>query len=198
MADSVDDLKKRVAELEEENTRLKTDLIHDSLTHLKTRAFFEEEAKVYIDSLGSKDFVSRRRWIGPTSVSFIFFDIDNFKQLNDTHGHLKGDKVLEAVADAIRGNLREWDTAARWGGEEIVVTLLGATEEDAKNKAEDIRQHIENLELPDLPGTKISVSAGVASAENSFHLDEILKRADAALYKAKEGGRNKVIAYSEL
>ncbi len=105
---------------------------------------------------------------------------------------------MEAVSDAIRGNLRELDIPARWGGEEIVVALVGATEAEAKNKAEDIRVHVENLVFEEHADFKITISAGVASAEEGLSLDEIVKRADKCLYKAKEVGRNQVITYSEI
>ncbi len=192
-----EDLKKRIAELEVQVETLKKDLIHDPLTHLKTRNFFEQESRNYIKSLPS-NFFTKRRWFGPKDVSFIFFDIDNFKQVNDKYGHHFGDVVLEAVSDAIRGNLRELDIPARWGGEEIVVALVGATEEEAKNKAEDIRVHIENLQFEENPDFRVTISAGVASAEAGLALDEIVKRADKCLYKAKELGRNNVVTFSSL
>ncbi|MFZ3020004.1 MAG: GGDEF domain-containing protein [Minisyncoccia bacterium] len=197
MNEDVEKLIVRIAELEAQVETLKKDLIHDPLTHLKTRNFFEEESKNYLKSIPPKIF-NKRRWFGPKNVSFIFFDIDNFKKVNDKYGHSFGDIVLEAVSDAIRGNLRELDIPARWGGEEIVVTLVGATEEEAKNKAEDIRAHVENLVFEEEPDFKITISAGVASAEDELSLDEIVQRADKCLYKAKERGRNTVVAYSEL
>jgi len=191
-------LKKRIEKLEVKVQALQTDLIHDPLTGLKTRSYFEDEAKVYLDSLDGLQKKQRKQSFGFTNVSFIFFDIDFFKKINDTHGHLVGDKVLESVAAAIQSSLREWDTAARWGGEEIVATLVGAMEEDAKNKAEDIRNHVENIEFENNPELRVTLSAGVASAESGLALQDVLKRADKALYKAKETGRNKVVAYSEI
>jgi diguanylate cyclase (GGDEF)-like protein len=139
----------------------------------------------------------RKQWFGFKNVSFIFLDIDHFKRVNDTHGHPAGDEVLKAVAETIKLSVREGDTAARWGGEEIAVTLVGATERDAFHKAEDIRKQVEGIRFGKIPGLAVTVSAGVASAEAGKTFEEILKRADEALYKAKQTGRNKVVAYSE-
>jgi diguanylate cyclase (GGDEF)-like protein len=194
-----EDLQKRIKELEETVHILEKDLIHDGLTSLKTRAFFEEEARVYFDIAVNAALSARRRnWFGFKNVSFVFIDIDFFKKINDTYGHLAGDEVLKTVATAIKESVREGDTAARWGGEEFAVTLVGATERDAVMRAEDIRTKVEKLIFSTMPDLSVTASAGVASAEAGKTLEDILARADEALYKAKASGRNKVVAYSEL
>ena len=200
MSESESELKKRIAELEEEVTALAKDLIHDKLTGLKTRNYFEEEARVYFDiAVNAEDRGTRRKqWFGFKNVSFIFFDLDYFKNVNDAYGHDAGDEALKAAAETIRMSVREGDTAARWGGEEIAVTLVGATERDAVNKAEDIRRQIENIKFGKYPELRVTISAGVASAEQGSTLEEVLKRADKALYRAKDAGRNKTVAYSEI
>ncbi len=192
------ELEKRIEELEMELRETEKDLIHDGLTSLKTRAFFEEETTVYLDAIAGSNGGKRREWFGFKHISFLFFDIDYFKKINDTYGHGIGDIVLREVAGTIAESLREGDTAARWGGEEIVVSLLGANEEDAKVKAEEIRKLISNLTFNESPDLSVSVSVGVASAEKGEKCEELIKRADKALYKAKEEGRNQVIAYSDL
>lgn len=194
-----EELLRRIQELENEVTDLTKNLIFDRLTGLKTRAFFEEEARVYFDIAvnSSTDHGARRKqWFGFKNVSFIFFDIDHFKKVNDTYGHAAGDDILIAVADTIRTSVRDGDTAARWGGEEIAVTLVGATEKDAVNKAEDIRRQVENIKFGKYPDLRVTISAGVASAETGSTFEAILDRADKALYKAKQAGRNRVVAYS--
>ncbi len=201
MEENEEDLRKRIVELEAEIEELAKDQIHDSLTTLKTRAFFEEEARVYFDiAINAKSEINnrRRQWFGFKNVSFLFFDIDHFKSVNDTYGHDAGDKVLQAVAEVIKASVREGDTAARWGGEEIAVTLVGATERDAVNKAEDIRKQIENIQFGAYPELKLTISIGVASAEEGSTFEDTLEKADEALYKAKHSGRNRVIAYSEI
>ncbi len=194
-----EDLKQRIAELEDEVSALAKDLIHDKLTGLKTRAFFEEEARIYFDIAINAETdrgTRRRQWFGFKNVSFVFFDIDHFKQVNDTYGHAAGDEVLKAVAETIRLSVREGDTAARWGGDEIALTLVGATERDAVQKAEDIRRQVESIKFGKYPELKLTISAGVATAEQGASFEQVLERADKALYKAKQSGRNKVVAYS--
>jgi diguanylate cyclase (GGDEF)-like protein len=196
-----EDLQKRIVELEAEVEALGKDLIHDGLTGLKTKAFFEEEASVYFSiavNASAEQGSKRRQWFGFKNVSFVFFDIDFFKKVNDTHGHQTGDEVLKAVAETVKTSVREGDTVARWGGEEIALTLIGVTEHYAIQKAEEIRRQVENIKFGKIPGLNVTISAGVASSETGQTFDSILARADKALYRAKETGRNKVIGYSEI
>lgn len=201
MSESEEILKKKIRELEEEVRVLQKDLIHDSLTGLKTRAFFEEEARVYFDvavGRGQDYQKNRRKWFGFSNVSFVFFDVDKFKEVNDEYGHLAGDIVLKKIAEVIKKSVREGDTVARWGGDEMVATLVGATEEDAFSKAEEIRKAVEKIEFPELEDFRATLSIGVATAEAGKTFEEILKRADDALYKSKQEGRNKVRKYSDI
>lgn len=193
-----DQLLKRIAELETEIDVLKHDLIHDPMTGLKTKSFFEQECSMYLSIMESAGNSNRREGFGYTSLSIIFFDLDFFKNVNDKYGHQKGDEVLTQVAQAIADSFRDEDTAARWGGEEFAVSLLGAKEEDAVKKAEEVREKISKLSFNIDPKMKLTVSAGVASTENGVAYDVLLKRADESLYRAKETGRNKVIKFSEL
>lgn len=193
-----EELEKKVLDLEREIKNLESDLIHDPMTKLKTRAFLEEELESFIASLVQNESGKRREWFGFRNLSVIFFDIDKFKNINDTYGHDTGDIVLQRVAKAIQGELRAGDTAARWGGEEMVASLLGAIEKDALEKAESVRKKIENIEFPEAPGLKLTMSSGVASYEPGISAKELVKRADRALYVAKNFGRNKVVAYSEI
>jgi diguanylate cyclase (GGDEF)-like protein len=166
---------------------LERDLIHDPLTGLKTRAFFEEELGVYLKAVAENEDGKRKNWFGFKNIAILFFDIDHFKKVNDTFGHAKGDEILKEVAKTIQSNLRVGDTVARWGGEEMVALILGANVDNAKSKAETIRQAVEKL--------GVTVSIGIALAEKGLSLPEIIKRADEALYKAKETGRNKVVIH---
>jgi diguanylate cyclase (GGDEF)-like protein len=199
-----EELEKRVKELEDYVVQLENNLLRDPLTGLRTRAFFEQEVGLYLsliriqDELAKNNIYKRKEDFGFKNLSIIFFDIDHFKKINDTYGHEVGDEVLRIVAQTIKAGLRTSDTTARWGGEEILSSLLGADESDAKTKAEEIRKKVEALEFPEFPGLKTTVSAGVASTENSLALFELVKHADDALYRAKETGRNKVISYSEI
>src|SRR5687767_13355791 len=121
-----EEFEKRISELESQVHGLERDLIHDPLTGLKTRAFFEEELAVYLAVITQNEHGKRKEWFGFKNISIIFFDIDHFKKVNDTYGHDSGDAVLRQVAKTIQASLRTGDTPARWGGEEIIASLLGA------------------------------------------------------------------------
>lgn len=189
-------LLERIAELESQVFGLEKDLIHDALTGLKTRAFFEEESKVYLDMINHISAGKRKQWFGFKNISFLFFDIDHFKKINDTFGHDVGDLVLKKVAQTIKQNMRVGDTVARWGGEEMVASLLGADLNDAKLKAEDIRQKIEKLTFENSE-IKVTISIGVVSSEISSDFTDLMKKADQSLYQAKQSGRNKVVGFDQ-
>src|SRR3989344_1520138 len=110
------DKDRRIVELEGQVHELERDLIHDQLTGLKTRAFFEDEINVYLEVITHNKQGKRKEWFGFKNISLIFFDIDHFKKVNDTYGHDMGDVVLRRVAETIRLNLRTGDTRARRGG----------------------------------------------------------------------------------
>lgn len=192
------DLEKRVKELEAEVHTLEQNLIHDALTGLKTRAFLEEELEVYLATIAQNEKGKRKEWFGFRNISLVFFDIDKFKSINDKYGHDVGDVVLKKVAETIQSELRTGDTAARWGGEEMVASLLGANEKDAVDKGEQLRTKVEALTFKEAPGLKLTISSGVVSSEPGASVKELIKRADRALYVAKNFGRNKVVAYSEI
>lgn len=201
---SKEELSKRVAELEKQVLDLEYHLIHDKLTGLKTRAFFEQEVGVYLDVIGKERKLlengasERRERFGFRNLSVIFFDLDHFKEVNDAYGHDVGDIVLQEVAKTIQASLRTGDTVARWGGEEMIVSLLGASEQDAAIKAEEIRAAVEKIKFKAKPKLSITISAGVSTAELDLNLHNLVKRADLALYEAKKSGRNKVVTYTEM
>ena len=192
------DLLIKIADLEKKISDLENDLIHDSLTSLKTRAFFEERSNANFRMLSNTDIRKRRGPFDFKNLSILFFDIDYFKKINDTYGHAVGDVVLREVAQVISGNMRQGDIVARWGGDEIVAMLPGAKEINAKKKADDIRKKIEMLIFDSAPDLKVTISIGIANAKNGLTPKEIMIRADKALYKAKETGRNKAVVYSGL
>ena len=133
-----------------------------------------------------------------TPLALALVDIDHFKVVNDTHGHLVGDKALRAVADGLRSQLRVYDVAGRFGGEEFVVLLPHACEEDALSIAERLRTHIAALSIPvndedeSEPHVRLTISVGVAALNgDNRELTDMMAAADAALYHAKVTGRNK-------
>lgn len=125
--------------------------------------------------------------------SFIIIDLDKFKQINDTHGHDIGDKILQNTAHLMLSRVRRTDTLARWGGEEFVLACPNTTLDQALQVAENLRAELEHS--LNHQGTVITASFGVASMTEP-NLDNLFKRADTALYKAKNLGRNRV--YSDL
>jgi len=125
-------------------------------------------------------------------ISLLVIDLDHFKNINDTHGHVTGDIVLKAVGGLLEHNCRNEDFVARFGGEEFVMLLSHCDIDVAVIKAESLRQQIEELK-PD--GLAITTSIGVANFINDENLESLFERADKALYEAKETGRNKVVIF---
>ena len=131
-------------------------------------------------------------------LGLIMLDIDNFKRVNDTYGHLQGDLVLREVAHALRESSREIDEPARYGGEEMAVALPQTGLEGAYEFAERVRQRIEALQIALLDGDgtlRVTASFGAASLPHSARIDKdaLVAAADAALYRAKRSGKNRTV-----
>ena len=123
-------------------------------------------------------------------VALIVGDLDNFKTINDGHGHAAGDAVLKDVAYRLRKSLRAYDLAYRLGGEEFLVVLPGAGAEQAAEVAETLRRSISDEPIA---GLLVTISFGVsASAPGEFQYDDVFSGADLALYRSKQDGRNRV------
>lgn len=137
-------------------------------------------------------YISRAEFEG-TPVSVVMTDVDHFKQFNDTYGHAAGDLVLFEVAKVLRERCRPSDFVARYGGEEFTVVLPGATAPDAWIVAERLRCAVESLELAagEHPLPRVTISLGIAEARIGEADAAVLRRADQALYDAKESGRNR-------
>jgi diguanylate cyclase (GGDEF)-like protein len=129
----------------------------------------------------------------PRPVSVLLLDLDHFKRVNDQHGHAMGDRVLCHVAAQLRQGLRKSDIAVRWGGEEFLVVLNNCAIDEAQQIAEKIRQRIaqECLEVDGCP-IALTVSVGVSQFSGNELSEQAISRADAGLYLAKQGGRNRV------
>ena len=123
-------------------------------------------------------------------IAFVMVDLDHFKQVNDTYGHLNGDAVLAELATILSSGLRESDVCARYGGEEFALILPETTEAGARILAERIRAKVATATFPG--GLKLTISVGVAATEEPALFTQLIDRADQALYAAKQGGRNQV------
>lgn len=172
-----------IKKLSNEADKLKSQMLRDPLTYAYNRnvlEFLEKELNL------SK--------LHGYPMSVIMFDIDNFKSINDTYGHLVGDKILVEFAKLIRRNIRESDYLVRFGGEEFLLALVNADKSQAFSKAEQIREELEKINVD---GIKFTTSVGLASSENrgNVTLDELIRIADSALYEAKRTGKNKTVAY---
>jgi diguanylate cyclase (GGDEF)-like protein len=125
--------------------------------------------------------------------SMLMVDIDHFKRVNDTYGHQTGDQAIQAMADACQKALRPTDLLARYGGEEFIITLVHTDQAGAAKVAERLRESVSEIELPTEQGVlKFTISVGVSTFFKRSLLEEIIGRADQALYQAKTSGRNRV------
>lgn len=185
-------LEEQKRKLQENVAELNVDLMHDSRTGLKSKPYLEERLKDIISSFKNPENKERKE--GFKNLSLLFCDIDNFKKINDTLGHLVGNEVLKKVSEIINENVRAVDIVCRWGGDEIVVALLGANEEEAVIIAEKIRSAVEN----EAKDTGVKLSIGVVPYEEGLDMESITDRADKAMYLAKESGRNNVKMYSDV
>ena len=138
-------------------------------------------------------FFSKESYFQP--LSLMMLDIDNFKSINDTYGHNMGDIVLKTVAETVKKHLRRSDIFVRWGGEEFIVLLPHTDLKGALKVAEKLRKDIESLNIPELKGKKVTASFGVTEVKPKEKLEEVIFRADMALYKAKREGKNRVEVY---
>ena len=169
-----------VTELVNGAERLKQLSSTDILTQIYNRMAFN-------DFLGAE---LQRAHRYKTGMSLIMFDIDHFKIINDTYGHLAGDEVLKALVKVVQLSIRKVDILARWGGEEFMILAPEAALEASLELAERLRKEIEAHAFSN--SEKITVSMGVTTYCEGDSADSIIKRVDNALYRAKENGRNRV------
>jgi diguanylate cyclase (GGDEF)-like protein len=172
--------------LERAKEQLEQLALHDPLTGLANRRKFAERF----------EYDAMRAGRGRTPLSLLMVDIDRFKAINDQHGHLAGDRCLKALAALLTANARKVDLVARFGGEEFVVLLPETSEEQSLVAGERMRSQIQAQPISieeGLPPVAVTVSVGAATSIGAaLTLDELLARADEAMYRAKRAGRNQV------
>ena len=180
----VTSLEESLARTQQQKDRLRLAASTDSLTGLANHDTIIAELEFALSEMAQ----------GKHTVAVVMADLDHFKRVNDTHGHLAGDKVLTEVSRRMRSALRGLDRVGRYGGEEFLMIIYNATPESMKNVAERVREHItaNPIKSPDI-SLDITMSMGVTIARPGEKADEAIARADAALYVAKEAGRDRVV-----
>lgn len=160
--------------------------VTDELSGLASRRYFESRL--------AEEWARRERYGTPLAVAI--FDLDRFKSVNDTRGHAAGDRVLRRFGDIVRREIRSSDVASRYGGEEFAVLFAESTESAASAVAERIRRTLKREEFESEGGPfRVTVSAGIAGADDKADRGQLLFRADKALYAAKDRGRNRVVVW---
>ena len=168
--------------LQEKNRQLKALAETDGLTNLYNHRFI-------INSLTHNINITKRY---STPLSIIMFDIDHFKQFNDTYGHRIGDKILKSVADTFIKNLRIVDIVGRYGGEEFLIILPHTNLKGSIKAAELQRKQLGKMILKDQVKISVNISGGVCEYKNNYTLSHFISIADRLLYKAKKNGRNRI------
>ena len=156
----------------------------DSLTNLFNRRAFSEHMRRYIAN------AKRQR----SNLSLVYFDVDNFKTINDTQGHLVGDDVLASIGEILVEISREVDVPCRYGGDEFCVLLPGASSSEAKNYAMRLISRFNQL----YPENTLSLGISGMGPETFTTAQELIKQADSAMYSAKKNNGNKWVMYAEL
>ena len=186
MQSSFEQKSREIEELQDQLQRERKRAITDPLTGLYNRTALIDELHSAIGEMDEE---------GGQPPSLIMLDIDHFKSVNDTHGHLIGDRVIRFVAQVLQKNTKGKDTAARYGGEEFTVLLPGTPAVGAKSVAEVIRKAVASAQLVRAdnkqPLGQITISAGVAAYQGESDVMDFIDRADQALYQSKNNGRNR-------
>jgi diguanylate cyclase (GGDEF)-like protein/PAS domain S-box-containing protein len=186
LAQAREDLAARVAEIELLNAQLHEQAIRDPLTGMYNRRYFQETI--------ARDVSAAARRAAP--IAILVVDVDHFKHVNDRHGHATGDEALVALARLIGAGFRASDIACRFGGEEFVVAMPGASVEVARARAEALRLSFGAYVIAQVDGHPVhaTISIGIAVLQpGEATIDAAVARADGALYDAKHAGRNRVV-----
>lgn len=174
--------------LEKEIKRLKKLVYLDVLTNVYNRRGFLEIGGNYFKSF--REDKRKRRKNEIISLALIFFDIDDFKKINDKYGHQRGDKVLKQLAKFLKLTLRKTDLIGRWGGEEFVILLVNVNKINAQRITQKLCQEISQTKRV---GLHLTVSVGLIIPKKEKTLAVIINKADKLMYQAKKQGKNQVV-----
>ncbi len=170
-------------QMRRKNEQLQRTILIDPLTGIGNRRHLEMKTKAAMDELQETG----------EPFGLIFFDIDHFKQVNDTYGHEAGDQVLRMVGNTLKRSIRLSDTAGRWGGEEFVVLATNLNVKSLEVVAEKLRRLVEKSRLDLEQGSlQVTVSVGATLASRTDTPETLLKRADELMYTSKQQGRNRI------
>jgi diguanylate cyclase (GGDEF)-like protein len=188
-----DQYRETARELKAARERMKQLSITDDLTETYNYRYF-------MDSL---DLELRRAKRYEYPISLMMLDIDHFKNYNDTHGHMAGDRVLKLIAQVIKKTVRHTDILARYGGEEFAAILIKTGLDEASQIAERVRRAVESSEVDrgdtHQPQGRLTISVGVSTlGPSTSSVESLIATADEALYEAKENGRNRVAVSREV
>ncbi len=178
-----------------DNSRLYEETVYlssiDGLTKLWNYGKFQQNLSLELE----------RSKFTEANISLVMVDVDNFKNYNDTLGHIKGDVALRRIADVLKSKSRKFDTVARYGGEEFVIVMPNTSRENARLFAERLRNEVEKTYAEDAalpPEKRLTISCGVASyPEDADNKEDLISHSDMALYEAKRAGKNRSCIYSK-
>ena len=192
-------LSRLVEKKDGEIERLKLVADRDFMTGLYNRNGFLLEAEKFLDEVGHSSHLKKeKRKLVIRDFSVIFIDLDDLKKINDLYGHKAGDDFIKAAAEVFNNSLREFDVVSRWGGDEFVIGLVDADENEARKIAFKIKKKLGRIKLVQIKGKHVfTASFGVISAKSKrrgrdiFNLFELIEKADMAMYEAKKNkGKN--------
>ncbi len=185
----------RFSFVDDEEQQLARQLYETSTRDALTKAY---NRRYFIERITSELAFAQRH---KSRLAVVMFDLDHFKEVNDSHGHLAGDAVLRAVAASVQKLIRAEDVFARYGGEEFVLLVRGISHESVHLVADRVRTTVERLSIPSNGLTlSVTISVGVSSLDEmppQTTIEALINLADERLYRAKEGGRNRVCSKSD-
>jgi len=185
-----------------DNTQMLEAMVRERTEELEGLAYFDALTGIFNRRGFSEAFEAAqgRAAIGGTQLGLLLIDLDRFKQINDTHGHLAGDKVLMAISHRIAEIIRPVDICGRWGGDEFIILIEDCTPQSLRAVAQRLMAGIggEPIKIGEQREKLVTISIGACIAESHEAVDKVAEMADAALYTAKGAGRNRVVVFDQL